>query len=80
VITDKSQGSTPKYLTCDGLPYNKFLSFNLLVKEFLELLNVLEMAGCATPNVWQSYGQNGWLFHARHSPYTFILKDAELAR
>ena len=45
------------------------LSFNLLVKEFLKLVNI-----------WQSYRQNGWLCHTSHSPCTFVLKDADFAR
>jgi len=42
---------------------------NLLVKEFLRLVNI-----------WRSYGQNRWLCHIPHSPCTFVLKDADIAR
>jgi len=45
------------------------LSFNLLVKELLKSLNI-----------WLRYGQNGCSCHMPHSPYTFVLKDADLAR
>ena len=45
------------------------LSFNLLVQELLKPVYI-----------WQSYRQNGWLCHMPHSSYTFIIKDAELAR
>jgi len=30
-------------------------------------------------NIWRSYRQNGWLFHAPHLPCTFVLKDADFA-
>ena len=48
VINDESQGSIAKNLRCDELDYfTTHLSFTLLVKEFLRLVNT-----------WQSYGQN----------------------
>jgi len=49
--------------------FTTHLSLNLLVKEFLKLVNI-----------WQSYRQNGLLFHAPHSPYTLVHKNADLAR
>ena len=49
--------------------FTTHLSFTLLVKEFLTLVNT-----------WQSYRQNGWLCHTPHSPCTYVLKDADLAR
>jgi len=42
-INDKSQGNIAKNKRCDKL----HLSFTLLVKEFLRLVNI-----------WRSYGQN----------------------
>jgi len=45
-INDESQGSIAKNLRCDELLYYT-LSFTLLVKEFLRLVNI-----------WRSYGQN----------------------
>ena len=56
-------------LMCDELRYTTHLSLNLVVKEFLKLINI-----------WRSYRQSGRLFHAPHSLCTFVLKDAELAR
>jgi len=44
-------------------------SFIVQVKEFLKSVNI-----------WRSYKQNGWSRHTPHSPYTFVLKGAELAR
>ena len=41
----------------------------LLFREFLKSMNI-----------WQSYGQNGWLCHMPHSPFTFVFKDAALVR
>ena len=67
-LIDKSQGSTAKHLSCDGLLYDKFIS------QFFEKKNLKSV------NVWRSYRQNGWLCHQPDSPYTFAHKDAELAR
>jgi len=47
VISDKSQGSTAKHLSCDGLLITN-LSFSLPVKEFLKSVNIRH-----------SYRQNG---------------------
>jgi len=66
VINDKSQGIVAFVGTCYVITN---LPFNLLVKEFLKLTN--------TP---RNYRQNGWSCHMPHSPYTFVLKDAELTR
>jgi len=46
-INDESQGSIAKNLRCDELLFATYLSFILLVKEFLRLVNI-----------WRSYGQN----------------------
>jgi len=43
--------------------FTTYLSLTLMVKEFLKL-----------ENIWWSYRQNGWLFHAPHSPCAFVLK------
>ena len=48
--------------------FTTYLSYNLLVKEFLKLVNI-----------WRSYRQNGRLFHAPHLHCTFVLRDADLA-
>jgi len=45
-INDESQGSIAKNLRCDEY-FTTHLSFTLLVKEFLRLVNI-----------WRSYGQN----------------------
>ena len=45
-INDESQGSIAKNLRCDEL-FTTYLSFTLLVKEFLRLVNI-----------WRSYRQN----------------------
>jgi len=47
VINDKSQGSIAQHLGCDEL-FFIHLSFNLLEKEFLKLVNI-----------WRSCRQNG---------------------
>ena len=46
--------------------FTTHLSFTLLVKELLRLVNI-----------WQSYRQNGWLCYTPYSPCTFVLKDAD---
>ena len=46
VINDKSQDSTAKHLSHDGLLHYKILSIIVLVKEFLKSVNI-----------WGSYGQ-----------------------
>jgi len=48
VINDKSQGSIAKHLSYDGLLHYMYILLNLLVKEFLILVNIQ-----------QSYRQNG---------------------
>ena len=48
-INDKSQGNVAKHVRNDD--FYTHLSFNLLVKEFLKLVNI-----------WQSYRQNGDCF------------------
>ena len=68
VINDKSQSTTAKHLTFDGLLHYKFT----IQSAFDRIFKLV--------NIWRSYRQNGWLFHIPHSPYTFVLKDAELAR
>ena len=45
--------------------FTTHLSFTLLVKEFLRLVNI-----------WRSYGQNLWLCHIPHPPCTFVLKGS----
>ena len=67
-INDESQGSIAKNLRCDELLYYTFIVHSV-VKEFLRLVNI-----------WRSYGQNRCLCHIPHSPCTFVLKDADLAR
>ena len=62
-INDESQGSIAKNY------FTTHLSFTLLVKESVRLVNI-----------WRSYGQNRWLCHIPHSPSTFVLKDADLVR
>jgi len=47
VINDKSQDSTTKHLSCDGLLHYKFI-VQLAGENFLKLVNV-----------WQTYEQNG---------------------
>ena len=49
-INDKSHGSTAKHLRLMNY-FTTHLSLNLLVKEFLKLVNI-----------WQSYRQNGDCF------------------
>ena len=56
---DKLQGSITKHLRCNVL-FTTNLSLSLLVKELVKLMNI-----------WQSYGQNGWLRHSLHSPCAF---------
>ena len=63
-INGESQGSIAKNLSLVSY-FSTHLSFTLLVKEFLRLVNI-----------WQSYRQNGWLCHTPHWPCTFVLKDA----
>jgi len=46
-IDDESQGSIATNLRCDELLFTTHLSFSLLVKEFLTLVNI-----------WRSYRQN----------------------
>ena len=46
-INDESQGSIAKNLRCDMSYFTTHLSFTLLVKQFLRLVNI-----------WRSYGQN----------------------
>ena len=67
MMTDESQGSIAKNLSMSY--FTTHLSFTLLVKEFLRLVNI-----------WRSYGQNRWLCHIPHSPCTFVLKYADLVR
>jgi len=68
VINDKSPGSIAKHLSSDGLLYYKFIK-QFVLKEFLK-----------SATIWRSYRQNGRLYHMPHSPYIFVLKDAEFAR
>ena len=49
VINDKSQDSTAKHLSYDGLLDYTNLSVIVSVKDFLKSVNI-----------WQSYRQNGW--------------------
>ena len=60
--------SIAKHLSCDGLLHYKF---------------IIQLAGeriLKSVNICQRYRQNCWLCHKPRSPYTFALKDAELAR
>ena len=68
VINDKSQDSMAKHLSSDGLLYYKGIT-QLDIKKLLQ-----------SANIWRSCRQNGLLCHISHSPYTFVLKDAEFAR
>ena len=67
-INDESQVNIAKNLIAMSY-FTTHLSFTLLVKEFLRLVNI-----------WRSYGQNRSLCHIPHSSCTFVLRDAELAR
>jgi len=67
LINDKSQSSTVWYLTCDELRHYNF---------------IIEIAGkriFLIVNIWGEVTRT-WLTHVLHSPYTFVLRDAELAR
>jgi len=66
-INDKSQGSIAKHLSWGGLLHYKFIIQYL--KEFV-----------TSASIWRSYRQNGWSCHTPHSLYSFVIKDAELAR
>jgi len=68
VINDKSQGSTAKHLRSDGLHMDglrdciTYLSSNVLVKEFLKLVNI-----------WGSFGKSlvsCFLTHGLYSSFT----------
>jgi len=68
VINHKSQVSIAKYSRCDELLYKTF---------------IIQSAGERIFKIGEhltSYKQNALLFHAPHSPCTFVLKDANLAR
>jgi len=69
VINDKLHGSIAEYLSFHEVVFITNLSLNLLVTEFLKSVNT-----------WRSYRQNGWLCHTPHSLYTFVRREAELAR
>jgi len=67
-INDESQGRIAKNLRCDELLYYTFI-IHSAGEKFLRLVNI-----------WRSYGQNHRVCHIPHSPCTFVLKDADLAR
>ena len=67
-INDESQCSIAKNLRCNELLYYTF---------------IIHSAGDRIFKIdehWRSYGQNRCLCHIPHSPCTFVLKDADLAR
>ena len=67
VINDKSQGSTAKHLSCDGLHYTFITQF--AVERIFKISEHLAKL------------QAEWLIMPEANlPYTFVLKDAELAR
>ena len=66
-INDESQDSIAKNLRCDELLYYTFIIHS--AGEFLRFVNI-----------WRSHRRNGWLYHTPHSPCTFVLKDADLAK
>ena len=68
VINEKSQDSTAKHLSFDGLLHCKFIT---------------QFAGERISKIGQHLAKlqaNGWSCHTVHSHCTFVLKDAELAR
>ena len=68
VINEKSQDSTAKYLSFDGLLHCKFIT---------------QFAGERISKIGQHLAKlqaNGWSCHTVRSHCTFVLKDAELAR
>ena len=68
VINDKSQGSIAKHLWSDNSLYYAF---------------IIQSAGGGIFKIDEHLAKsqaNGRLFHAPHSPCTFVIKDADLAR
>jgi len=66
-INDDSQGSIAKNLRCDEWLYYTF---------------IIHSAGERIFKIGEhlATGQNRWVCHIPHSPCTFVLKDADLAR
>ena len=67
-INDELQSSIAENLKCDELLYYTFIVHSAGERIFKMV------------NIWRSYRQNGWLCHTPHSPWTFVLKDADLVR
>jgi len=67
VIYCKSQAGIAKHVICDGLLHYRF---------------IIQFAGARIfkTSVHLAKLQAKWLCHMPHSSYTFIIKDAELAR
>jgi len=68
VTNDKSQGTVAKHLSWDGLLHYKF---------------IIQFAGERIFEIGEHFAklQAKWLMcPTPHLPYTFVLKDAELAR
>jgi len=68
-INNESQCSIAKNLKCNELLYYTFIIHLAGEKIFLRLVNI-----------WRSHKQNRCLCYIPHSPCTFVLKDADLAR
>jgi len=68
VINDKSQGSIAKHLRCDELLYYTFITQSAGERSFKIDQHLVKL-------------QAKWLIlSCPHSPCTFVLKDADLAR
>jgi len=68
VISDKSQGSIAKHLSCDGLLHCVYIIQSVGEKIFKIGEHLAKLQA------------NGRSLHTPHSPETFVLREAELCR